>query len=101
MDQREREMKGVKSVKEIKETPDVVASPAEGSNTAWVRRTFMIPRPTDDRLREMAFVRKVSVQKLLEEALDQWLTKKNEPGFYPEGWGDVTKRAKIDGDESE
>jgi hypothetical protein len=95
-------MKGViKTVSEMQEQPDVVAEPAEGSNTAWVRHTFMIPRPTHDRLREMAFVKKVSVQKLLEEMADSWLKRKNEPGFYPEGWAGVTKRAKIEGEESE
>jgi hypothetical protein len=101
MDQRERKMKGIKSVKEIQAKPDVVATPTEGINTAWVRSTFMVPRPTHDRLREMAFVKKVSVQKLYQEMADAWLKLNNEPGFYPEGWRDVTKRAKIEEEESE
>ena len=64
-------------------------------SNAWVRRTFMIPRPTDDRLRDLAYGRKTSVQQILEEMADEWLSRQNEPGFYPDGFEQITKRATL------
>ena len=50
--------------------------------------TFRIPRQTADRLSQIAFERKTSLQALVAEAVDRWMRDERQGTFLPEGWED-------------
>jgi hypothetical protein len=54
--------------------------------------TFRIPRPTAERLIEVAKQRETSLQGLMEEAMDRWMRSENEGVFFPDGWDPETGR---------
>jgi hypothetical protein len=53
--------------------------------------TLRIPRPTAERMQQIAFDRKTTMQRIMALALDEWLRKENEGTFYPDGWDEDSK----------
>ena len=56
------------------------------SDSDFSRATVFLPRPTREVLAQHGAKHGMSLQEIMEEALDEWMAQHSYPPFYPEGW---------------
>jgi hypothetical protein len=57
------------------------------------RATVFLPRPTREVLAQHGVRHGMSLQEIVEEAMDEWMRRNGHPPFYPAGW---SRQGKID-----